>query len=122
MLAHSALGHKPGSAFFSDFLKEMSSMTGQAVKSDEIMPKVAMAREKLRKAETYFQLTEYDKAAKECEQVIQLEPDNALAWTRLASAYFAIGDMARARQAFETSLRLDPANASVQEFMRLQGW
>lgn len=122
LLSHSALGYQPGNAFFSDFLQVMSGLTHSEIKKDEILPRTALSTEKLRKSEASFQMLEYDKAAKECEQVLLLDENNALAWTRLGSSYFALGDLERSRKAYLRALQINPDNPSVRDFMLLQGW
>ncbi len=122
LLAHSAMGYQPGNAFFSDFLTVMSGLTRTEIKKDEILPRNTLAKEKLRKAEAFFRMANYDKAAKECEQVLMIEEDNELAWTRLGSSYYALGDLQRAKQAFLKVLAINPNNTSVRDFVLLQGW
>lgn len=122
LLAHSAAGYAPGDALFGEFLSGMANLAHGEVKRDEILPRAALLKEKLRKAEAFFQSGAYDKAARECEQVLLLDEKSALAWTRLGSAAFALGDMQRSRKAFAKALELDPENVSVSEFMLMQGW
>lgn len=122
LLAHSALGYQPGNAFFSEFLSVMGGLTHTEIKTDEILPRGALSNEKLRKADENFQMLDYAKAAKECEQVLLIDENNELAWTRLGSSYFALGDLQRSRQAFLRALQINPNNPSVRDFMLLQGW
>jgi len=122
LLAHSALGYQPGDAFFADLLSVVVGLTHSEVKQDEILPRSALVEEKLRKADSYFQRLDYEKAAKECEQVLLLEAGSELAWTRLGSASYALGDLQRSKRAFLKALEINPNNASVRDFMLLQGW
>ena len=122
LLAHSALGYQPGDPFFSDLLAVMCGLTHSEIKKDEILPRAAMAEEKMRKADVSFQRQDMEKAARECEQVLLIDENNELAWTRLGSTYYALGDLARSKKAFLRALEINPANPSVRDFMLLQGW
>ncbi|MDO8804041.1 MAG: tetratricopeptide repeat protein [Elusimicrobiota bacterium] len=122
LLAHSALGYLPGDAFFSDLLAVMSGLTHSELKQDEILPRAALAEEKMRKADSFFQRQDYEKAARECEHVLLIDEKSELAWTRLGSSYYALGDLPRSKKAFLRALEINPENSSVRNFLLLQGW
>jgi len=100
----------------------MCGLTHSEIKKDEILPRAAMAEEKMRKADVSFQRQDMEKAARECEQVLLIDENNELAWTRLGSTYYALGDLARSKKAFLRALEINPENPSVRDFMLLQGW
>src|SRR4029078_9446306 len=56
-------------------------------------------------------------AAKECQEVLDLEPENALALTRLGSVYYAMGQVKRALQYWTQALEQDPKNDVLKSFM-----
>jgi len=122
LYAHASAGADIKESAFEEFLTVMSNVTGIPVRKDEILPRLTLVKEKMRKADYNFQLMKFDLAARECEEILLLDEKNSLAWTRLGSAYFAIGDFKRARDAYTTALQIDPNNGSVVEFMRMQGW
>ncbi|MBI4801426.1 MAG: tetratricopeptide repeat protein [Elusimicrobia bacterium] len=122
LYAHAAAGADIREAAFEEFLKLLSGLTGLPVRQDEILPRLTLINEKMRKADLNFQVMKFDLAAKECEEVLLLDEHNLLTRIRLGSAYFAIGDLKRAREAYETALELDPGNTAVLEFMKLKGW
>ncbi len=73
--------------------------------------------QKLQKALERIYSGEYLVAAKECQEVLDLEPENALALTRLGSVYYAMGQVKQARQYWTQALAQDPQNDVLKSFM-----
>jgi tetratricopeptide (TPR) repeat protein len=61
----------------------------------------------------------YDLAIQECRLVLELEPENILAFKRLGSAYFAMGEKDNAKHAWNTALELDPEDRELMEFIKM---
>jgi tetratricopeptide (TPR) repeat protein len=59
----------------------------------------------------------YLTAISECTDVLDLEPNNVLAMTRLGSAYFAMNERDKARQIWTKALQRDPNNAVLKKFL-----
>jgi len=59
----------------------------------------------------------YLTAINECTDVLDLEPRNVLAMTRLGSAYFAMNEKEKARQIWTKALQLDPNNNELKRFL-----
>jgi len=123
LLTHAALGADlRGDALFEELLYRMSDFVKIHVRRDEILPKEALIKEKLRKAAKGFYIQQFDMAAKECEEVAVLDEENPVAWTRLGSAYFMMGDKQKAKAAYRKALELNPSDAVTREFMETQDW
>jgi len=60
----------------------------------------------------------YDIAIQACTIVIELHPNNVLAWKRLGSGYYAIGKKDKARDAWERALKITPDDAELKQFLR----
>jgi tetratricopeptide (TPR) repeat protein len=60
----------------------------------------------------------YDLAIQECTIVIELQPDNILAWKRLGSGYYAIGKKDKARETWERALKIAPNDAELKQFIK----
>jgi len=73
--------------------------------------------QKLQRALEKIYSGEYLVAAKECQEVLDLEPDNALALTRLGSVYYAMGQVKQARAYWKQAQALDPNNNVLKSFM-----
>lgn len=73
--------------------------------------------QKLQKALEKIYSGEYLVAAKECQEVLDLEPDNALALTRLGSVYYAMGQVKQAREYWKQALEQDPKNDVLKSFL-----
>lgn len=74
--------------------------------------------QKLQKALEKIYGGEYLVAAKECQEVLDLEPDNALALTRLGSVYYAMGQVKQARVYWTQALKQDPENNVLKSFLQ----
>lgn len=123
LLAHAALGANPrGDALFEDLLNNLADLTRNTVRRNEIMPRTALAKEKLKKAAKGFYIQQFDMAARECEEVVLIDETNPLGWTRLGSAYYMMGDKVKARKAYEKVLELNPGDSVTRQFMEAQGW
>jgi Flp pilus assembly protein TadD len=59
----------------------------------------------------------YLAAISECTDVLDLEPDNVTALTRLGSAYFAMNEKEKARQIWTKALQFDPKNDVLRKFL-----
>ncbi len=59
----------------------------------------------------------YLTAISECTDVLDLEPNNVLALTRLGSAYFAMNEQNKAQQVWTKALQLDPNNEVLRKFL-----
>jgi tetratricopeptide (TPR) repeat protein len=73
--------------------------------------------QKLQKALEKIYAGEYLVAAKECQEVLDLEPENALALTRLGSVYYAMGQVKQARVYWKQAMTLDPKNDVLKSFL-----
>lgn len=123
LLAHAALGtNMRGAPVFEELLYLVSDLVRIHVRREEILPREALVKEKLRKAARGFYIQQFDMAAKECEEAAVLDEANPVAWTRLGSAYFMMGDKANAKRAYQKALELNPGDAVTREFMAAQGW
>ena len=86
--------------------------------SSEILDeRLNLIDQKLQKALEKIYGGEYLVAAKECQEVLDLEPENALALTRLGSVYYAMGQVKQAREYWKQALEQDPNNDVLKSFM-----
>jgi len=123
LLAHAAWGaDRRGNAVYEELLNLLSRVTGNNIRRDEILPKTSLVKEKLRKAAAAFYIRQFTTAVRECEEAVLLDDTNAMAWTRLGSAYFMMGDKDKCRKAYQKALQLNPGDTVTKEFMAAQGW
>lgn len=123
LLGHAALGtNVHGDAMFEELLALISEQVKIHVRRDEILPRTALAKEKLRKAAKNFYVQQFDAAAREAEEVTVLDEGNFLAWTRLGTAYFMLGDKEKAKKAYLKVLELNPGDPVTRRFVEAQGW
>jgi Tfp pilus assembly protein PilF len=69
------------------------------------------AQEHIDAAAAHYAAGEYDQAVVELEKVIELEPDNAGAYTNLALSYFKSGDYERAAATWTEVIQFDPGES-----------
>jgi len=86
--------------------------------SSEILDaRLNLIDQKLQRALEKIYSGEYLVAAKECQEVLDLEPENPLALTRLGSVYYAMGQVKQARVYWKQALEQDPKNDVLKSFM-----
>jgi nucleoid-associated protein YgaU len=86
--------------------------------SDILDARLNLIDQKLQRALEKIYSGEYLVAAKECQEVLDLEPDNALALTRLGSVYYAMGQVKQARVYWQQALALDAKNDVLKSFLQ----
>jgi len=84
---------------------------------EEITPGMSLVDQKLYNALNYFYEGKYDMTIREAQDVLRLEPNNALAYKRIGSAFFAMGQKDKARDAWRRSLEINPSDKTLKEFL-----
>ena len=84
---------------------------------EEITPGMSLVDQKLYNALNYFYEGKYDMTIREAHDVLSLEPNNALAYKRIGSAFFAMGLREKAKQAWNRSLQMNPADKTLRDFL-----
>ena len=123
LLSHAAFGsNMRGDAVFEELLYTISDLVKIGVRRDEILPKTALITEKLKKSAKAFYLKEFNIAANQCAEVVLLDENNRLGWTRLGSSYYMMGDIPKAKSAYLTVLKLFPNDKVTRKFVEDRGW
>lgn len=86
--------------------------------TDILDARLNLIDQKLQRALEKIYSGEYLVAAKECQEVLDLEPENALALTRLGSVYYAMGQVKQARVYWRQASALDPKNDVLKSFLQ----
>lgn len=84
----------------------------------ELAKGMTLVDQKLYQSLNYFYEGKYDLAIKEAQDVLILEPNNALAYKRIGSAFYALGDTKKALQYWKKSLELDPTDENLRSFIQ----
>jgi len=98
-------------------LVELVKRTFPNESSEILDARLNLIDQKLQRALEKIYSGEYLDAAKECQEVLDLEPENALALTRLGSVYYAMGQVKQARVYWKQALALDPNNDVLKSFL-----
>lgn len=120
VLAHAGLGLAPGSGAMQRLLDAVVGLTGREKDRDQVLPPGQLASLKMRQAVEGVFARRFPAAVQLLREALWLDPNSALAWTRLGSAYFAMGDRPRARAAYEKALEIQP-DEKLRLFMQAQG-
>jgi len=88
---------------------------------EKISEGMTLVEQKLYRALNYLYEDRSDLAIVECQEVLELEPNNTLALSRLGSAYYVIGQKEKAKELWLKVLEMDPENKDVLEFLRKEG-
>lgn len=73
------------------------------------------------RAAAYSKKGEHANAIPDCEKAISLDPQYAVAYSRLGYAYYQMKDIPEARKAYERGLRACPDNQSLKESLQSLG-
>lgn len=73
--------------------------------------------QKLSESLEYFYNGKYNKVVELSNEVLSIDPNNALAYKRIGSAYYAIGQKEKAIEAWEMSMRLNPQDVTLKTFI-----
>ncbi|MDE2292843.1 MAG: tetratricopeptide repeat protein, partial [Elusimicrobia bacterium] len=121
LLAHAADGTAGRSGPFERLLSTMARLTGGKVDRDSILPAPRLEAMRMKQGVDAVYQRRFAPAVELLRQALWLEPQDALAFKRLGSAYFALGDKKRAAEAWQRALQLDPADAPLKQFMDARG-
>lgn len=83
----------------------------------KVLPNMTLVDQRLQEVLEYMYEDKYIAAITLCQEVIELEPNNVLALTRMGSAYWGMGYDDAARAAWKRALSLDPNNSDLKEFL-----
>jgi len=82
-----------------------------------VLPNMTLVDQRLQEALEYMYDDKHISAITLCQEVLELEPDNVLALTRMGSAYWGMGYDDAARSAWKKALSLDPNNEALKQFL-----
>lgn len=82
-----------------------------------VPPATTIVDHKLQKTLEAIYDGRYLAAVAECSDVLDLEPENVTALTRLGSSYFAMNEKDKAKQIWTKALQLDPKNDVLRKFL-----
>ncbi len=123
LLGHAAFGSDVnGNTVFEELLYLISDLVKIHVRRNEILPKTALITEKLKISAKAFYLRQFDLAAKQCKEVVLLDENNRLGWTRLGSAYYMLGDVEKAKKVYLRVIKMFPDDEVTRKFIEERGW
>ncbi|MFA6030034.1 MAG: tetratricopeptide repeat protein [Elusimicrobiota bacterium] len=121
VLAHAALGAEPGKGVYGRLLDAVANLSGRTIDRDQVLPPLRLSELKMRRAMEAIYARRFEAAITLLRESLWLQPGNALAWTRLGSAYFASSDKERAAEAWRKALEINPNDDKLRGFMTQQG-
>lgn len=100
-----------------DRLQRLIENNHPEIEAPRIAPGVTLVDHKLQITLESIYDGRYLSAISECSDVLDLEPENVLALTRLGSAYYAMNEQEKARQIWTKALQLNPDNEVLKKFL-----
>jgi tetratricopeptide (TPR) repeat protein len=100
-------------------LEMVSRETKEEIKPPSLEKGITLVEQKLWEALNDFYEGKYDLTIKKCQEVLELEPRNILAYKRIGSAYFAMGNREKAREYWKKGLEIDPTDEELRSFLKM---
>jgi len=123
LLAHITYGtNVKGPVIYEELLNSICDILRLSVRKEEILPLKSWVNQKLKRMANYFYVRQFDMVIREGEEIILIDENNYLAWTRLGSAYFMLGDKDKAKKAYFKALEINPNDKVTEKFIEMQGW
>jgi tetratricopeptide (TPR) repeat protein len=118
ILAHVAAGSAGPDSPEMRALQAIAKITNQNIVREDLQGPGVFVNERLKRLADGVFAQRYEAAIRAGLEALLIDPENALAWTRLGSAYFASGNNAKARDAYDHALKLEPDNEKLRIFYR----
>lgn len=112
-----ALSLKPEDKNIIRLLTSIEEKTGVRAEKVTLKSGLTLVEQKHNEALTAFNKREYEKVISICEDILLLEPENALAYKRLGSALYALGNITKAVQMWRKALDLDPLDRELKTLL-----
>lgn len=108
----------PGDARIKKFIEILTEDYPAQVKAVDVVPGMTLVEQKLVASLNYIYDSKYDRAILECNDVLELEPNNVMALKRLGSAYYALKKTEKARQVWRQALNLNPKDTELKSYLK----
>lgn len=112
-----ALSLEPDNFTVMRLLSTIEEKTGYRVERTKPMSGLTIVDQKLYESLIAFRKRNYHETIRLCEEILLLEPDNALAYRRLGSAFYALGEKDKAKKMWEKSIEIEP-DKKISELLK----
>ncbi len=116
-----AFEHAPKSKEIPRLLNILKREYPAIAEQEKISEGMTLVEQKMYRALNYLYEDRSDLAIVECQEVLELEPNNTLALSRLGSAYYVIGQKEKAKELWLRVLEIEPENKEVLESLSKEG-
>jgi len=107
----------PGNAKIIALIQAIKIKEGIDKPEPELPSGMSLVDKKLYDSLNCFYAGKYETSLKLAQDVLILEPNSALAYKRIGSAFFTIGEMEKAVVNWKKSLELDPTDEKLKQFV-----
>ncbi|MCD6412897.1 MAG: PorV/PorQ family protein [Elusimicrobia bacterium] len=107
----------PGNAKVIGLINAIKEKEGITEPEPELPTGMSLVDKKLYDSLNFFYEGKYEKALKLAQDVLILEPNSALAYKRIGSAFYAIGEIDKALSNWRKSVELDPTDEKLRQFI-----
>ncbi len=110
-----------GNRRLKDFMRIIKKQYPSIARQEKISAGMNLVDQKLYRALNYLYNGKYDLAINECKAVLDVEPENVAALTRMGSASYVLGQEEKALRMWMKALEVDPENIELREFLEQKG-
>ncbi len=104
-----------------DFMRIVKRQFPSVVRQEKISAGMNFIDQKLFRALNYLYNGKYNLAVNECKAVLDVEPGNVTALTRMGSACYVLGQEAKALRLWTEALKINPDNDELRGFIEEKG-
>lgn len=110
----------PTAAGLAELKEFMESEYSAVAHAEPLVAGMNIVEQKLQSSLSNIYDGKYDRAIIDCADIIELEPDNVLAYKRAGSAYYASGNKQRAKESWATAGKYAPDDPELVKFRKLK--
>jgi len=107
----------PGNGKVINLIQKIREKEGITEPEPELPQGISLVDKKLYDSLNYFYEGNYEKALKYAQEALILEPNSALAYKRIGSAFYAMGEIDKAVFNWKKSLEIDPTDENLRQFV-----
>ncbi len=101
--------------------KYLSQESGVEFKEKRVIEGLSVVDKKLFDSLNHFYSGQYDQVISDCQDILDLEPNNKTALMRMGSAYFQIGQRDKAIATWKRALQVDPNDQDLRDMLKKAG-
>ncbi|MFH1368663.1 MAG: tetratricopeptide repeat protein [Elusimicrobiota bacterium] len=111
---------KPDNSRFDQLKELMEAEYAQLAQSERLISGTSIIEQKLQSVLSFIYDGKYDRAILECNDILELEPNNLMALKRAGSAYYASGNKKAAKEMWQRAGKVAPKDPEIKKFLKIK--